>query len=169
MRRIALLFILSLAAFAQPSPSPLEPLQFLLGDWTGVTDGQPGHGAGKRHYDFVLRGKFIHGTNETIYPPQAKNPKGEKHQDLGFFSYDSGRKLLVLRQFHVEGFVNQYAQRPGALVFETERIENIPDGWRARESYTVISKDEFEEVFELAEPGKDFELYSKSRWKRVKK
>jgi hypothetical protein len=39
--------------------------------------------------------------------------------------------------------------------------------WRARETYAVFSADEFEEIFELAEPGKDFELYSRMRLKRV--
>jgi len=39
-------------------------------------------------------------------------------------------------------------------VFTSEAIENIPAGWRARETYVVTGPDEFEEVFELAEPGK---------------
>ena len=54
------------------------------------------------------------------------------------------------------------------LVFTTESIENIPAGWRARETYIVHGPDEFEEVFELAEAGKPFELYSRARLKRVK-
>lgn len=49
----------------------------------------------------------------------------------------------------------------------SEAIENIPKGYRARETYTFISANEFEEVFEIAEPGKDFEVYSKARLKRV--
>ena len=58
----------------------------------------------------------------------------------------------MLRQFHVEGFVNQYAQDSESssqkLVFTTESIENIPAGWRARETYVVHGPDEFEEIFE---------------------
>ena len=37
----------------------------------------------------------------------------------------------------------------------------------ARETYRAISADEFEELFELAAPGKPFELYSRARLKRV--
>jgi len=33
----------------------------------------------------------------------------------------------------------------------------IPAGYRARETYTILSEDEFTERFEIAEPGKDFE------------
>lgn len=79
----------------------------------------------------------------------------------------------MLRQFHVEGFVNEYAAEEispdgKTLRFVTERIENIPDVWRGRETYKVVNQDEYSEVFELAPPQKDFQLYSASHWKRVK-
>ena len=50
----------------------------------------------------------------------------------------------------------------------TEAIENLPPGVRARETYAILGPDEFEESFELAEPGKDFELYSHARCTRVR-
>ena len=52
------------------------------------------------------------------------------------------------------------------FVFSSESIENIPPGWRARETYRIISSDEFESQFDLAEPGKDFETYSQSEFTR---
>jgi hypothetical protein len=57
---------------------------------------------------------------------------------------------------------------PKRIVFTTESIENIPAGWRARETYIVYGPDEFEEIFELAEAGKAFEVYSRARLKRIK-
>ncbi len=78
----------------------------------------------------------------------------------------------MFRQFHVEGFVNQYALEPSStvdrVVFMSESIENIPTGFRARETYVFSGSDQFEEIFEIAEPGKDFEVYSRSRLTRVK-
>lgn len=78
----------------------------------------------------------------------------------------------MFRQFHVEGFVNQYVLDPSStgdrLVFTSESIENIPAGFRARETYLFSGTDNLEEIFELAEPGKDFEVYSRSRLTRVK-
>ena len=110
--------------------------------------------------------------NRNEYPPQPENPKGEIHEDEGWFSYDRTRKRIVLRQFHVESFVNQYVEEPSPasspIVFTTEAIENIPSGWRARETDVVHGPDEFEEVFELSEAGKPFEVYSRARLKRVK-
>ena len=90
---------------------------------------------------------------------------------MGYFSYDAQRKRLVLRQFHVEGFVNQYVEEPssgGALAFVSEAIENIPAGWRARESYVFDGPDAFTETFELAEPGKEFGVYTKTKFTRKK-
>jgi hypothetical protein len=89
------------------------------------------------------------------------------HEDRGFISYDAGRKVFVFRQFHREGFVNTYAAPPDGrpLVFTSEAIENIPPGWRARETYRFEGAD-LVEVFELAEPGQDFAVYSEARLQR---
>lgn len=58
----------------------------------------------------------------------------------------------------MEGFVNQYTLESVSpdgktLVFVSESIENIPAGFRARETYQWKGENEFAEVFELAEPG----------------
>ena len=54
------------------------------------------------------------------------------------------------------------------LALVSESIENIPSGYRSKETYVILGQDEFEEVFELAAPGKDFQVYSRTRLKRVK-
>ena len=54
------------------------------------------------------------------------------------------------------------------FAFVSESMENTPPGWRARESYTVHGPDEFEEVFELAQAGKPFAVYSRTRLTRVR-
>ena len=64
--------------------------------------------------------------------------------------------------------MNQYVEDATPLVFVTEAIENIPAGWRARETYVVHGPDAFEEVFELAEPGQAFAIYSRSRLTRAR-
>jgi hypothetical protein len=154
-----------------PAEDRLALLAPVVGRWTGTTEGEPGSGTVEREYERILGGRFIEVRNRSTYPPQPGNPKGERHEDRGIFSYDTGRKSIVFRQFHVEGFVNQYlldsASTPERLVFTTEAIENIPEGWRARETY-LIEPDRLEEVFELAEPGKAFAVYSRNRLTRIK-
>ena len=162
----------SLAGASQSTPaSRLSAVQPLVGKWQGTSEGQPGTGTLTREYRAVLGDRFIEESNRSVYPPQEKNPKGEIHEHRSFFSFDNARKTVVFRQFHQEGFVNQYVLEPtakqGVLVFVSEALENIPQGYRARETYTFINANEFEETFEIAEPGKDFEVYSRARLKRA--
>jgi hypothetical protein len=150
---------------ATQAPDPWQPVRRLLGSWEGDANGEPGSGKCEREYRLTLKDKFIQVTNKSTYPPQAKNPKGEVHEDAGFISYDKAAKKLVMRQFHVEGFVNHYvldsvSEEGRKVVFVTVAIENIPAGWRGRETYELVSADEFVETFALAEPGKDFATYS---------
>jgi hypothetical protein len=173
---MALCFVPGALVSATQPPAAAKPslaaLDGFIGKWQGTSEGRPGTGTTEREYSRILNSRFVHARNRSVYPPQERNPKGEVHEDISVFSVDRARMRLVLRQFHVEGFVNEYVQEPatsdGALVFVTESIENIPSGWRAKETYRFINADEFEEVFELAEPGKPFEVYSRARLRRVK-
>jgi hypothetical protein len=160
-------------AAATAKPDRFALLRPFQGHWRGEGRGQPGRSTVERAYEFVLRDKYLNVRNLSMYLPQENNPKGEKHEDWGMFSYDAMRKKLVLRQFHVEGFVNQYlldrASDDGKeMVFVSEAIENIPAGYRARETYRFADPDSLEETFELAKPGRDFEVYVKTKFKRVK-
>jgi len=88
-------------------------------------------------------------------------------------SYDKAAKKLVLRQFHVEGFVNHYviesvSEDGRTIVFVTAAIENIAPGFRGRETYRIVNDNEFVETFALAEPGKDFATYSETHFRRKK-
>jgi hypothetical protein len=158
---------------ADRSQAVWEPLKFFVGSWEGTGKGQPGSSKVEREYQLVLGDKFLQVKNKSIYPPQKENPKGEVHEDWGLFSYDRERKQFVLRQFHIEGFVNQYrldhASSEGkTFTFVTESIENIASGWRARETYRIVNANEFIETFELAAPGKDLEVYVETHFKRKK-
>lgn len=87
----------------------------------------------------MLDEKFLQVRNKSTFEPHKKNLKGETHEEIGFLGYDGNREKFVLRQFHVEGFVNQYvleslAHDGKTIVFVTESMENLPIGWRAKET-----------------------------------
>ncbi|MCI0405041.1 MAG: DUF1579 domain-containing protein [candidate division Zixibacteria bacterium] len=174
-KTLVVLFLFPVILFAQGEKKEdvWVPFKFFVGRWEGTGSGQPGTSKVEREYRFVLGGKFLKAENKSTYEPQTDNAKGEVHEDLGLFGYDSTRKKFILRQFHGEGFVNQYlldsiAPDGKSITFVTESIENIPSGWRAKESYRILSDSEFVETFSLAAPGKEFETYSENRLKRKK-
>ncbi len=171
---VGLLLLASISGAQNPIPADIwKPLRTLVGVWEGRGSGQPGVSRIQREYRLVLNDKFLQVQNKSTYDPQPKNPNGEVHEDWGMMSFDKARKKFVLRQFHVEGFVNQYVMSSSSadgktIVFTSENIENIPTGYRARETYKIVGPDEFLEIFEIAEPGKEFELYSEGHFRRQK-
>ena len=169
----ALLMLPILVVHADTAPADAwAPVRFMVGRWNGTVTGQAGDGTVTRQYGFVLKDRFIRESNTSTYPPQAKNKKGEVHEHTSYLSYDKARKQLVIRQFHVESFVIQYAMTPSAttqnkVVFDSESFENLNSKWRARETYDILGPDEFTETFEISEPGKPFEVYSRNHFRRA--
>ena len=174
---VTLMLLAVLSASAATTPSPMNDrwgrVRFLLGTWEGTATGQPGEGTVQRTYELVLDGQFIEERNTSRYDAKTPGAKPEIHEHRGFMSYDKTRKTFMLRHFHEEGFVNLYALNTDKsmaeyLIFDSVTFENFSNEWKARESYEVISPDEFVEVFELAEPGKDFVEYSRNHFRRRK-
>lgn len=159
------------AVAQEPKPDGLAQLKRFEGSWSGTATGSPGEGTVERSYAWVMRGRFLQEANTSRYAPKAPGKPGEVHEHMSMLSYDKARKLLVLRQFHVESFVNTYRQvsPPGEfpLVFESEAFENLNSSWRARETYAFNGDDEFVETFELAQPDKPYQVYSQNKFKRV--
>ncbi|MGE0530775.1 MAG: hypothetical protein AB7G40_17245 [Hyphomonadaceae bacterium] len=114
----------------------------------------------------MLSGRFIEERNTSRYV------SGEVHHHIAYWSLDRGRGRFVLRQFHQESFVNQFAATTAdftesRLEVDSESIENIPPGFRARETYAFNGADAFDEIFEIAEPNAVFALYSHNRFQRA--
>ncbi len=150
----------------------LGGLARLVGTWRGEGDGEPGHSVVERSYEEALGGAFIVGRHRSSYAPQPKNPKGEEHHHLDYLGFDKLRRRAVLRQFHSEGFVAQYVAASDALdgaeiIFDSEAIENIPAGFKARETWRFTGADTFEEIFELAPAGRPLAPYSHNRFHRA--
>jgi hypothetical protein len=173
--------LLTLLLFAAVSASAADQaasdrwgrVRFLLGHWNGTASGEAGKGAVERSYELVLGDQFIEERSTSRYEPKTAGAKPEVHHHRGFMSYDKARRTFMLRHFHEEGFVNLFAldsakSLPAYLIFDSVSFENFSSEWKARESYEVISPDEFIETFELAGPGKDFVIYSRNHFKRKK-
>ncbi len=120
----------------------------------------------------MLNDQFIQINDRSVYEPQERNQAGEVHEEIGYISYDRSRDKFVLREFHVEGYVNQYVLEDWevegkVLVFKTESIENIRAGWQARTTYEIRGNDEFRETFDLAGPDQEWSCFITNEFKRA--
>ncbi|MCJ7497087.1 MAG: hypothetical protein MUO78_02985 [candidate division Zixibacteria bacterium] len=176
MRKLFFILILMpgiLFAQGEKKEDVWSPFKYFVGNWKGTGKGRSGLSKLEAEFKFVLNGKYLQVRGKAVFEPQEKNKKGEVHEDLGFISFDRARKTFIFRQFHVEGFVTQnvldsLSSDEKTFVFLSEIIENIAPGWRVRATYKIQNENEFLQIFELAEPGKDFEVYSENQLKRKK-
>lgn len=170
---IVLLIPLFLFTQQDQTANPWDHLRFLEETWEGTGDGMSGVSSVIQNYLFVLNGQFIRMTTKSVFKPQEKNPKGEVHEDFGFFSFDRARNVFVLRSFYVEGFVNQYifnpeSQNGNIIDFATESVENAPPGTKAKLVFNKISEDKIEQSFHVAFPGQEFSCFSTNILQRKK-
>ncbi len=162
MKKLLLLFLL-IPVFGlaqdQKLPEHFSSLSYFIGDWKSETSGKAGKGIGLQSFAPEMNEQYISLKNETKFEASEKHPKGEIHMDWGMISFDSFRKKIVYRQFNIEGYVNQFVldnSKEGIYIFETEAIENVPSGFKARITLEIVDKNTFREGFELAPPGKDY-------------
>lgn len=79
-------------------------------------------------------------------------------EEVGYFSYDADRSLLVLRQFLSEDPVNTYTLQDSghdAMVFVSEATESA-GGMRARLTFRFSGRDRYDLALDLAHPGEDY-------------
>jgi hypothetical protein len=169
---ILLVLPLVLPAGEKKEQDVWKPFQFFVGKWQGAGEGKSGKSTVEREYYFKLDKKFIFNNNRAVFLPSEKNTKGEIHEDFGVISFDKIRKKYVFRQFHVEGFVNNYlatiSPDHNTYTFVSESLENMPPGWKVRLVIKKEGNDEFSERFELAGPGKEFGCLITNRFSRKK-
>ena len=142
---IPLMLTAAPSATPTPSPDPWSQVRFLEGDWVGTAEGEPGIGTVHRSYQFILGYRFLQERNVSAYAPKQPNSGGELHEHWSIISYDKKRQRLVLRQFHQEGFVNQYVLDEGQsarnrLVFVSEGFENLDPRMPSRRSSSWRSR-----------------------------
>jgi hypothetical protein len=169
---LILLCILASTASAQ-SKDGLAELRWLVGDWKGAGQGDPGTSTSKRRIESFLNNRYLRVSGRSVYPKQATNPNGEIHEELDLWSFDVARSALILRQFDTLGFVVTYALDKAASskdrwVLVGEHLENVPKGWRARYIYSRKGDDAYEEVLELDADGKGFKPYVTNQFLRVR-
>lgn len=152
--------------------SPFEKFSFLFGSWEGTGSGfSASKSAIHSEFRMALNNNFIEVSNHSEFEPAPQQTQGEIHDDWGMISFDKGRRVYVFRQFHNEGYFNQYIlsdslSSGNSLVFESEFIENFVPGGRARFTINKISDNEIETLFDVGFPGKELACFGINRLKK---
>lgn len=151
---------LCLSCFSQ-SQDKWEKWQFLLGEWVGEGDGQPGKGSGGFSFTLDLDGKVLVRKSQTDFPSQGdKQPLS--HKDLMVIYPDSSNDLLKACYFDNEGHVISYSVTfsNGDIVFTSIKEAGKPV---FRLIYSPISSREVEVKFEMSADGVLFKTYVKGK------
>jgi len=114
-----------------------------------------------------MGGNYIEINNESRFDPSESNPEGEHHIDQNFISFDKDRNTIVFRQFHSEGYVNQYIlndslSNDSIVIFDTEIIENLAEGGKARWTIKKISTTQIETIFDVSFSNDEYSCFGRN-------
>lgn len=148
-------------------------MQPLLGKWSGVSEGEPGKGTVQRTVAPALDGAFVRINDQGEFPPQEKNPKGERHADEGFIAFDRAARTFRFKQFSQGGILSEFkldslSADGRTMIFTTERLENFMKGWRSRITWQLRADGTWVEVFDVAPPNKPWMNYMRITLTRTK-
>src|SRR5579864_3522443 len=109
---LAIPLLLSPGNSDEPSAAdPWASYRFLMGEWVGEGDGQPGQGKGRFSFAPDLQGKILVRKNRSDYPASAGRP-AFSHEDIRIVYREDGGKEQKAIYFDSEGHVIHY--RPAA-------------------------------------------------------
>jgi hypothetical protein len=155
MRTVASV-VMALLAFAVVGlwadvPAELEPLSFLVGEWSASGSGEPGEGSGVASFRRGLQDRVIVRTSYAEYPAANGRPAA-RHDDLMVIYTVPGLGVRA-DYYDNEGHVIRYSVRspaPGQAVFLSEATEGGP---RFRLSYRLEATGVLKGEFAVAPPG----------------
>jgi hypothetical protein len=150
-----------------------KPFRHFIGKWDLDCKGKPGQAKGEGEFKFLPNEKYIQLSGKIAFEPNEKNKNGSVNEDFGILSFDSFRKKFVFRHFQTEGFIIQYvvdsiSKDEKYFRMNSENIENIPPGFKTRITYRILDENNIYSVFELALPGKDYEVYVQNNFSKKK-
>ena len=146
----AILLVSCQLLFGQQKKNPWEKWNFLIGEWVGEGNGQPGQGEGKFSFQKDLDGNILVRKNRTSFPEIA-NSKAFVHEDLLIVYPGSESTPREAIYFDNEGHTIKYK-----VTFSDKSVVLTSDasepGPRFRLSYVAIDPKTVNITFEMASP-----------------
>jgi hypothetical protein len=165
---IAILLISGQLLFGQQQKDPWEKWNYLIGEWVGEHNGQPGQGEGKFSFQRDLDGKILIRKSRTVFPATA-NSAEIMHDDLLVIYMDSGDNAQEAIYFDNEGHTIKYkvSFTDKSIILTSDKSANST---RFRFTYTIIDTNTVNASFEMASPAapEEFKMYLSGKALKVK-
>jgi len=136
-----------------------EAYKYLLGEWEGGHEGDPGQGHGRFTFSFDLDENILVRRNRTVFPDTPERP-GYTHDDLLIiFAEDSGelRGIYFDNEQHVIHYIVSVSADKKTITLVSDPMPSAP---QFRFTYISTGKNTLEARFEMAPPGKPGEFFT---------
>ncbi len=165
---VILLLNVCISVSGQQSTNSWEKWKYLIGEWVGEGNGQPGQGEGSFSFQTDLDGNILVRKNHTVFPETEKFA-AKVHDDL-LYVYTSTREAgQEAIYFDNEGNTIKYkvSFTEGSIVMTSEKSSTSP---RFRLTYTRIDDRSVKIIFEMASPDapEAFRTYLEGKAFKVK-
>jgi hypothetical protein len=142
--------------------------EYLLGEWEGGHEGDPGSGHGTFSFSFELDKNILIRKSHTVFPATQER-EGYSHDDLLIiYTEFTGQKRGIYfdNEEHVIHYEVKISPDQKNIVLESDPIPSVP---QFRFTYTRTGEDTLEARFEMTPPGKpgEFFIYLAGTSKRI--
>jgi hypothetical protein len=129
-----------------------ETWKFLLGEWEGGHEGDPGQGYGRFSFSFELDQNILVRRNRTVFPPTLER-EGYTHDDLLIiYTEFTGLKRAIYfdNEEHVIHYEVSVSPDQNSFILVSDPAPSIP---QFRFTYIKTGKNALNARFEIAPPG----------------
>jgi hypothetical protein len=145
-----------------------EAWKYLLGEWEGGHEGDPGQGYGRFSFSFELDENILVRRNRTVFPT-TKERAGYTHDDLLIiYTEFTGAKRAIYfdNEEHVIHYEVNVTPDQKTITLESDPTPSAP---QFRFTYMNTGEESLVAKFEIAPPGKpgEFAMYLEGTAKRI--
>jgi hypothetical protein len=163
---LALLLLPIHQLFGQQQKDQWEKWNYLVGEWVGENNGQPGNGDGKFSFQRELDGNIMVRKSHTVFPATSTNV-AIVHDDLLMIYMEAPGSQEAI-YFDNEGHTIKYkvSYKENSIILTSDISPNAP---RFRYTYTILDPKTVNASFEMASPQapEDFKLYLQGKASKV--
>ncbi len=163
---ILFLILSSITSVAAQNSQKWQQWQWLLGEWNGEGNGQPGEGAGSFSFESALNANILIRKSYAVFATTANKP-AFRHDDIMTIYNDAEGQPLKAIYFDNEGHTIHYAVTVGEkkIVFVSEKMPNMPI---FRLTYNQTDNTTVNVCFEFSKDGDHFTPYIEGKSKKIK-